>query len=275
VDGLEGVGSRERGSRNEYVLTKEWSGEQERLGLLQAMVDEFSIDAIKAAGIGRGARCLEIGAGSGSMARWLAKECGDPGLVTATDLDPRLLTPLADEGIQVLQHDVVRDDFSPGAFDVIHTRTVLEHVAKREDALDRIGRWLAPDGVLVVVDCASYPVFSSSNLVYRAAMQAWVDVLALTGTDYEWTRTFPEPLQRRGYRQVDASAIVPAMQGGSDTAKFWSLTLETLRTRIVEAHLLSSEAIDAAQQLLADPTFWDLGPGFQAMWGRRPRPRVA
>jgi hypothetical protein len=53
-------------------------------------------------------------------------------------------------------------------------------------------------------------------------------------------------------------------------AKFWSMTLETLRARIVDAGLLASEAIDEAQDLLADPTFWDLGPGFQAMWGRRP-----
>jgi hypothetical protein len=64
--------------------------------------------------------------------------------------------------------------------------------------------------------------------------------------------------------------MVPAMQGGSDMAKFWSMTLETLRARIVDAGLLASEAIDEAQDLLADPRFWDLGPGFQAMWGRRP-----
>jgi SAM-dependent methyltransferase len=268
--GVDGIESATRGLRNEYVLTKEWSGEQERLRLLQATADAFSIDAVKAAGIKPGSRCLEIGAGSGSMARWLARQCGDPALVTATDLDPRLLKPLADEGIRVLEHNVVTDDFPPGSFDVVHTRTVLEHVAQREEVLERIARWLTSDGVLVVVDCASFPVFSSTNAVYRAAMQAWVEVLALTETDYEWTRTFPLPLQRHGYRAVAASAMVPAMQGGSDMAKFWSMTLETLRARIVDAGLLASEAIDEAQDLLADPRFWDLGPGFQAMWGRRP-----
>lgn len=269
--GVDGLGTAASGTSNEYVLTKEWPGEQERLNLLEATVDGFSMDAIRAAGIGPGTRCLEIGAGSGSMARWLARESGDPSLVTATDIDPRLLKPLAAEGIQVLEHNVVTDDFPSGSFDLVHTRTVLEHIPQREDVLDRIIPWLAPEGVLIIVDCASYPVVSSSNPIYRAAMQAWVDVLALTGTDYEWTRKFPEPLQRHGYRDVGASAMVPAMQGGTDMAKFWSMSLETLRERIVEAKLLASDAIDAAQELLADPTFWDLGPGFVAAWGRRPK----
>ena len=66
------------GQPNEYVLTKVWSGEQERLQLLESIADDFSIAAIRAAGFSRGYRCLEIGAGSGSMAGWFARETGDP-----------------------------------------------------------------------------------------------------------------------------------------------------------------------------------------------------
>ena len=259
------------GQRNEYVLTKAWSGEQERLSLLEVIADSFSIDAIRAAGFARGSRCLEIGAGSGSIARWFAAQTGDPALVTATDIDPRLLRPLADSGIGILQHDVLTDDFPPGSFDVIHARCVLEHLAQREAVLDRIVAWLAPQGALVVVDCASFPIFGSRNRTYRKAMQAWVDAIALTGTDYEWTRTLPEPLARHGYRDVGASAMVSAMQGGTPIARFWSLTLETLRRRITDANLITDEEITEAQNLLADPGFWDLAPGFMAAWGRRPR----
>jgi hypothetical protein len=143
-------------------------------------------------------------------------------------------------------------------------------VAQREEVLDGIIPWLTPEGVLVIVDCASYPVFTSPNPIYRKAMQAWVDVLATTGTDYEWTRTFPEPLQRHGYRDVGASAMVSAMQGGAPMARFGSLSLETLRPRLLDAKLISAEEINQAQRLLADPQFWDLGPGFLAAWGRRP-----
>ncbi|OSC42489.1 class I SAM-dependent methyltransferase [Mycobacterium decipiens] len=258
------------GQRNEYVLTKDWSGEHERLNLLAATVDALSIDAIRTAGFGRGCRGLDIGAGTGSVASWLAREAGDPSLVTATDVDTRLLQPLADAGIRVLKHDVVTGEFPPGSFDAIHTRSVLEHIEQREEILGRIIPWLAPEGVLVVVDCASFSVLSSRNPIYRKVMQAWVDVLALTGTDYEWARSFPEPLQRHGYRDVGVSAILPAIQGGTPMARFWSLTLEAVRPRILDAQLSCDEEINQAQRLLADPQFWDLGPGFLAAWGRRP-----
>jgi SAM-dependent methyltransferase len=258
------------GRPNDYVLTKEWSGEQDRLRLLETIADDLSVAAIRAAGFSPGFRCLEIGAGSGSIARWFAQQTGDPGLVTAIDIDPRLLTSLSDEGIRVLRHDVVTDDFPPNSFDIVHARCVFEHLALREEVLDRIVPWLAPQGALVLVDCASFPILSSRNIVYRKALEAWVNVIAMTGTDYEWTRTFPEPLQRHGYRKIGASALVPALQGGTPTSMFWSLTLETLRTRIVDARLIDDDEINEAQKLLADPEFWDLAPGLMAAWGLRP-----
>jgi SAM-dependent methyltransferase len=259
------------GQRSEYVLTKDWPRERERLSLLEDSVDALSIAAIRAAGFRPGFRCLDIGTGSGSIASWLARETGNPTLVTATDIDPRLITSLADTGIRVLQHDVVTDEFPAGSFDIIHTRTVLEHIAQREHVLDRIVPWLAPEGILVVVDCASFPLSSSRNPAFRKAIQAFIDVLALTGTDYQWARTFPEPLQRHGYRDAGASTIVPTVHGGSPIAKFWSLTLETVRPRLLDAKLIGSEEINQAQRLLANPEFFDLGPGFLAAWGRRPQ----
>ena len=255
---------------SEYVLTKDFEGEHERLQLLEAQADPLSIAAIEAAGIGPGSRCLEIGAGAGSIARWFAAQVGDPALVCATDLDTRYLAPLAAEGITVLEHDLLADDFPPGSFDVIHARAVLEHLPEREVLLDRLAPWLAPDGALVLVDCASYPIESSRNDVFRAALQAWVDVIGRTGTDYAWTRTFPEPLQRHGYRDVGLAARQLPVQGGTPTAKFWSLTLETLRERIVDARVLTDAELDDAQSLLADPEFWDLGPCWVAAWGNRP-----
>ena len=86
-------------SDEEYVLTKDFTGEHERLLLLEDHVDSLSVEAIEAVGIASGARCLEIGGGAGSIARWFAAKVGDPRFVTAIDLDTRLLQPLAAEGI--------------------------------------------------------------------------------------------------------------------------------------------------------------------------------
>jgi hypothetical protein len=122
----------------------------------------------------------------------------------------------------------------------------------------------------VLVDCAAFPIDTSPHEAYRVAMQAWVDVIRMTGTDYEWTRTFPGPLQRHGYRDVGTAARTTVVQGATPVARFWSLTLETLRARIVDAGLLSHAALDEAQRLLADPEFWDLGACWMAAWGKRP-----
>jgi SAM-dependent methyltransferase len=266
----EQTGQRGGDDPGEYVLTQDWSGEQERLQLLEATTGEVSIAAIRAAGIGAGWRCLDVGAGSGSVARWLAAETGDPASVVATDLDIRSLAPLARLGVRVLVHDVVVDDFPSGSFDLIHARFVLEHLAAREEVIERVAEWLAPEGVLVLVDAASFSAVGSPNPSYRGAMQAWEDVLALTGTDYQWARTFPRPLQRHGYREVGVMADLQMMQGGSSIARLMSLTLDSLRDRIIDAGRLSSSEIDDAQRLMADPEFWDLGPTWIAAWGRRP-----
>src|SRR5215470_10862662 len=241
--------------QNEYVLIKDFSGEHERLELLEQMADGFSVAAIRAAGFSTGWKCLEVGSGSGSIARWLARESGDPSLVTATDLDARWLGPLERDGFRVLRHNVVTDDFPSGSFDLIHARCLLEHIVAREEVVVRIADWLTPDGVAVLVDCASFPVVGSPNNVYRAAMRAWVEAIGKTGTDYAWTRTLPTLLQRHGYRDVGASVMCPILRGGTPTSRFWSLTLETLRDRIIEFGLLTSEAFDDAQRLLADPDF--------------------
>ena len=41
-----------------------------------------------------GARCLEVGAGSGSMALWMAARVGETGHVLATDINPRFVEAL-------------------------------------------------------------------------------------------------------------------------------------------------------------------------------------
>ena len=47
------------------------------------------VTALHRLGLGPGWRCLEVGAGSGSVARWLAAKVGPEGSVLATDIDTR------------------------------------------------------------------------------------------------------------------------------------------------------------------------------------------
>src|SRR6516164_7895571 len=65
--------------------------ERQRLALLTQFADAITTRRLTELGVGPGWRCLDVGAGDGSVARWLAGRVGPRGRVVATDLNPRFL----------------------------------------------------------------------------------------------------------------------------------------------------------------------------------------
>lgn len=76
--------------------------ERRRLDLFAERLDPITIRRVQRLGIPRGARCLEVGGGRGSVARWLCELFGGEGHVTATDLDTGFLAELSLPNLQVL-----------------------------------------------------------------------------------------------------------------------------------------------------------------------------
>lgn len=77
------------------------SAEDERLDLLEQIYDPVS--RRRRSFVQPGWRCLEVGAGRGSMAVWLAEQVGPKGHVVATDIDTRYLARLDVPNLEVLQ----------------------------------------------------------------------------------------------------------------------------------------------------------------------------
>jgi predicted O-methyltransferase YrrM len=59
-----------------------------RLRLIEADCDPHTLRYLTAIGVGAGWRCLEVGAGGGSVVHWLSRQVGAKGQVVAADLDP-------------------------------------------------------------------------------------------------------------------------------------------------------------------------------------------
>ncbi|MFG1666242.1 class I SAM-dependent methyltransferase [Streptomyces sp. Y7] len=91
--------------------------EEARLRLLAEVFDPLCTRTLDALDVDRAARCLEVGAGSGSVAQWLCGQARD-GEVIAADLDLRLLERVPEPRLRRLVHDVTTDPFPDGSFDV-------------------------------------------------------------------------------------------------------------------------------------------------------------
>ncbi len=259
----------------ERVLGAASEAEERRLNAIAEISDGWTRHVLGGLGVSSGWRCLEVGAGSGTVATWLARQVnsGDAdatGSVLATDLDMRFLDHLVVPGLHVLRHDLVNDLLPAGSFDLIHARFVLEHLPEREEVLDRLAQSLVPGGWLVVESLARFPVEAAFDEDFRTAMLTVESVLGQTiGTDFSWSRSLPGAFDSRGLSSVGGASYVPLTGLGNASAQCWSLTLDQLTPRILELGLTTNVALARTQALLADPRFSDLGHGTLSVWGQR------
>src|ERR1043165_6096275 len=95
----------------DYILTRSGDErtERERLAAIQAYQDPPTIAHLTAAGVSAGWRCLDVGAGGGSITRWLAERVGPTGTVLATDIEMDLLSALTLPYVTVRRLDVRTD----------------------------------------------------------------------------------------------------------------------------------------------------------------------
>ena len=59
-----------------YPFDQGWRQERDRLRALEALFDSATTRRLAGLGLRDGRRCLEVGAGTGSIARWLAMRVG-------------------------------------------------------------------------------------------------------------------------------------------------------------------------------------------------------
>jgi SAM-dependent methyltransferase len=261
-----------------YVFDNAMEVARERLLLLEAAADPGTHRVLETIGVGPRWRCLEIGAGAGSIAAWLSERVGPAGYVLATDIDPRFLEPIAAKhpNLDVRRHDVAADELPTGAFDLVHARMVLEHVPERERALCRMAAALAPGGWLVVeaVDFCAEVIDPAVGEDYAErfarAHEARLRMMAGAGFDLTYARGLVRRCRELGLADVANEGRTYMWAGGSTGAEVSRLSWEHLRDRFVAGDYLSDADVDDLQAMYADPRFAVTSPLLMAVWGRRP-----
>src|SRR5438309_9955657 len=145
-----------------YLFTHEDKAERERLAAIEAGLDPLTIECLEKIGVGEGWRCLEIGAGGGSIAEWLCGRVGPSGKVVATDLQTKFLEAIEASNLEVRKHDITKRDLEQETFDLVSARKVLEHLPEPTQALSRSAAAVRPGGWLLVEDTDLAPRRHSS-----------------------------------------------------------------------------------------------------------------
>jgi SAM-dependent methyltransferase len=274
-----------------YIFDNSDEREAERLAGIQAAWDAGTFRHLTHLGVGEGWRCLEVGAGAGSVARWLCQQVGEKGSVLATDINTALMDGLDLPNLEVRRHDIQSEELPRGEFDLVHCRLVLMHLPVREEALRRMADALAPGGWMLIEDISFAGTGSATR---RGSATFWSLIAPLRamlrahGADVSFGRRLPVLFNRLGLTEVGAEGRVVVLVGGSEGNAWVLPTLERIQDRLTGGEQQEPSKVRAAfervpalrrtverqltrlQQLLADPEFAFHCPAMVATWGRRP-----
>jgi len=241
----------------------------ERLAGIEATWDPGTRALLDRLGLRAGMRCLEAGAGGGSIAVWMAERVGPDGSVLATDLDTAHLEPLAGGVLEVRRHDLVRDDLPAGSFDVVHGRSVVSWLGAT-DALARLVAAVAPGGLLLVEDfdwAVGGPADGAPAVA--KAYDAILTVIESVGYDRYFGRTLLAQLEEAGLQDTGSEGRAHVVHGGSPGTAFDRFSLLAQRSALVGSGALTEAELEEALRYLDDPERHVLTPVLYSAWGSR------
>lgn len=255
-----------------YQFGHSRAGERERLATLERGGDPSTIACLTAIGVAPGWRCLEIGAGAGSIASWLSDHVGPEGRVVATDLEIGFLGELQAPNLEVRRHDVRSDPLEEDAFDLVCARKVLEHMPDHEAVLQKMVRAVRPGGWVLVEDGDLASVFAAacSDLpFFKRAYRAFIDTMASAGFQPDLGLHLGAHLLKAGLVQVQLRGRAAEWTGAGDHPSVFLATFKKVRDRVVSEGRLSGVEADRLLDEIQSPGFRGVTAVHFAAWGRK------
>ncbi|MEU8828071.1 class I SAM-dependent methyltransferase [Streptomyces sp. NPDC048636] len=258
------------GHYGEDVFPPGQSGEDERIDLGALAYDSLTLARLRELGAGPGWRCLDVGAGTGTVAqRLLSEQSVDS--VLAVDRDIRFLAAHPVPGLEVREADITAPDFDPGRFHLVHARFVLMHLPSWRRLIGKFAQLLLPGGVLVLSDAIDLTTATAPVTPYTKVMRAmWQGLRATIGTDISWVPEYPQLLRIAGLTSVAAEIQVPPLLPNSPISRFWAETWNRAREAIVATGRVDDAEVDMAIRSLDSSDCAALSAGMITAWGARP-----
>jgi ubiquinone/menaquinone biosynthesis C-methylase UbiE len=263
-----------RDERTSYRISQDpeqVAQEGERLAHLTAKNDRGTMRLLERVGVTAGWRCLELGAGSGSIARWLCDKVGPKGSVVSVDVDTRFHCALPAHA-EVQERDATRGSLGQAEYDLVHARAFLEHIAQREAVLDRMVEALRPGGWMLLED-GDWSLYLRQQIPEPFRTLS-VGALERSAKQNGWDPTCGSwllpALQRRGLIEVSSRGHVGTMHGGTGSAEWYVAGLVRAKGDLVADGVVDAETFDRAIAQARSPDFAVLSSIGIAAWGRKP-----
>jgi ubiquinone/menaquinone biosynthesis C-methylase UbiE len=250
-----------------------------RMDVLARLYDATTRRVLDATGLAPGWRCLEVGGGGGSIARWFAARVGPSGSVLCTDIDTRIIErgrAIAPPNLEVVRHDIARDALPPESFDVGHARLVMIHVLERETALERMVQALKPGGWLVIedFDSASVPPDSGINrhetpLPTGEAVRHYLT----RNQDGYYGRRLHGRFRALGLEQISAEGRMMMFDRRNGGAELMRVNFNQIGGDLIAAGLITQRQLDDDLARLTEEDFAMPSPIMWSVIGRKPQRR--
>jgi SAM-dependent methyltransferase len=247
----------------------------DRLASLEALYDGVTRRHLDRIGIGPDWRCLEVGAGGGSIAHFMSDRVGPQGRVVATDINTDRMAPSLAANVDVRRHDIGVDPLPEGVFDVVHARAVLTFVPARRSAFGRMVTALKPHGWLLIeelippISAALEPADEPDVEVMRKGRNALIQTIRREGGDPEFARKIPRLMGEAGLTEVGAEGYFIPFRTDA-VAALAKANIDQLGPSIIDGGLMTSAELAEFRRLLELPdVLYPASMALISVWGRR------
>jgi SAM-dependent methyltransferase len=254
-----------------YALDNAWHAERARLDSLTGLYDPGTLAICERVGLGPGWRCLDVGAGTGTLAEALASRVAPDGMVVAADIDTRFLEPLASVHLERISLDVTAEQLEPAGFDLVHARLLLEHLPERDEALANMVRATKPGGWLLIedFDWATALVVDPPSEIHELVANAILTAFTSRGYDAHYGRSLPRRLQAAGLINIGTHASSVQVQADCRLGvPQWELLADQLAPALLQPGLVEEAHLKAFHELWHDDTTVSFAPLMVSCWGQ-------
>jgi ubiquinone/menaquinone biosynthesis C-methylase UbiE len=146
-----------------YILGNQ-DNEIARLEVQATFFEPLTKQTLLNAGVKKGMSCIDIGCGSGSVTRLMAKMVGETGHVVGVDVDKRYLQycnrsiVTSRQNMEFIYDDICNSQIDDKErFDIVYSRFTFHHLTDRREAIRSMKRLKKNGGIIMIQDLDHAP----------------------------------------------------------------------------------------------------------------------